>query len=208
MKCRVITIARSLGAGCEEIGHLVAKELGFRYVDDEIITRAAEKAGVSPETVAQVERTEPLIMRILESMARYSVEPMAGPVALMASDPSLVSPAYEKLIEQVVRETAAEGNVVIVAHGAAMHLAGTEGLLRAFVTASPGVRAERLAREAKLDEQRARKAIQDSDRQRHQYLRRFCDVGQESPTHYDLVANTDLLTARQAAQAIVSASRQ
>jgi len=207
MESRVITIARSLGASGEEVGHLVSKELSFRYVDEEIIVRAAEKAGVSPEVIAQVEQTQPLIVRILESMARYPVEPMAGQVVALASDPSLRSPAYEKLIEQVIRETAAEGNVVILAHGAGIHLAGTKDLLRVFVTGSPGVRSERLKHDAKLDEQPARKAIRDSDRQRREYLRRFCDVGQESPTHYDLVINTDFLTTPQAAELIVSASR-
>jgi hypothetical protein len=44
MACRVICISRSLGAGGEEIGRTVAKELGLRYADEEIITTAAEKA--------------------------------------------------------------------------------------------------------------------------------------------------------------------
>jgi hypothetical protein len=44
MACRVICISRSLGVGGEEIGRTVAKELGFRYADEEIITTAAEKA--------------------------------------------------------------------------------------------------------------------------------------------------------------------
>ncbi|MBI2912403.1 MAG: cytidylate kinase-like family protein [Chloroflexi bacterium] len=207
MARRIITVARSLGAGGEEVGRLVAKELGFRYVDDEIISKAAEKAGVSPDTVAQAERTEPLIMRVLDAMGHFPADPLVGPVVTFAADPSLRSPAYDELIEEVVRETAARGNVVIVAHGAGMHLAGTDGLLRVFVTGLAAARAERLRREAKLDERRARKAIQESDRQRRQYLRRFCEVAQESPTHYDLVINTDVLTAQQAANLIVAASR-
>ncbi len=75
MACRVICISRSLGAGGEEIGRTVAREMGFRYADEEIITRAAEKAGVSVDTVAQVEHTPSLIARILESMARTPPSP-------------------------------------------------------------------------------------------------------------------------------------
>ena len=207
MARRVITIARSLGAGGEEIALLVAKEMGFRYVDEEIISTAAERAGVSPETIAQAERSEPLIMRVLDAMGRFPVDPLVGPAVAFASDPSLRSPAYEELIEEVVRETAARGNVVIVAHGAGIHLAGTEAVLRVWVTGSAAARAEQLKREANLDERRAGKAIQDSDRQRRQYLRRFCDIAQESPTHYDLVINTDVLTAQQAAKLIVATSK-
>ena len=70
------------------------------------------------------------------------------------------------------------------------------------------VRAERLVREAKLDERRARKAVQDSDRQGREYLRRFCDVGRELLTHYDLVINTDALPSSRAAELIVTASQR
>jgi cytidylate kinase len=69
------------------------------------------------------------------------------------------------------------------------------------------VRAERLAREANLDASEARKAIAESDRQRREYLRRFYDIRQELPTHYDLVVNTDVLTLPLAAQLVVSAAK-
>ncbi|HEY5625944.1 MAG TPA: cytidylate kinase family protein, partial [Dehalococcoidia bacterium] len=65
MLSTVVCISRSLGAGGEEIGRTVAAELEFRYADEEIIVRAAQEAGVSPETVAEAERTPGLITRIL-----------------------------------------------------------------------------------------------------------------------------------------------
>lgn len=204
MTCRVVCISRSLGAGGEEIARIVAKKLGFRYTDEEIIIRAAEQAGVSPKSAAQAEQTPGLIARILEAMAS---SPDVVGWSSYAALPSQAEPAYEGLFERVIRETAKAGNVVIVAHGASVPLAGMSGLLRVFVTASPAVRAERLAGEGNLDEGRAKKAIQDSDRQRRDYLRRFYDVRQELPTHYDLVVNTDSLTLPQAAQLIVSAAK-
>ena len=205
MACRVICMSRSLGAGGEEIGRTVAKELGFRYADEEIITRAAEKAGVTPGTVAQAEHTPSLIARILESMARTPPSPEGWSGAAIL--PSNTRPDYESLIEKVVRETANEGNVVIVAHGASITLGDLRGVLRVLVTASPAVRSERLVREAKLDEQAARKAIDESDHQRREYLRRFYKVRQELPTHYDLVVNTDSLASPLAARLIVSAAK-
>ena len=208
MSCQVITIARTLGAGGEEIARSVAGELGFRYVDDEIIRRAAEKAGVDAETVAQAEHTPGLVTRILDAMGRSPMVTLAGPVVPAALDPPLGLSAYESLIVEVVRETAAQGNVVVVAHGAGMHLAGLSGLLRVFITASPEVRAGRLVREAGLDERSARKAVAASDRQRREYLRRFCDVGQELATHYDLAINTDTLPSSRAAELVVSAAQR
>jgi hypothetical protein len=205
MACRVVCISRSLAAGGEEVGLTVAKELGFRYADEEIIIRAAKKAGVSQELVADAERTPSLIARILESMARTppSPEGWSGTAIL----PSNTTTDYGSLIEKVVRETANEGNVVIVAHGASITLGDLRGVLRVLVTASPAVRSERLVREAKLDEQAAKKAVDESDRQRREYLRRFYKVRQELPTHYDLVVNTDSLASPLAARLIVSAAK-
>lgn len=207
MKCRVITVARSLGAGGDEIAHAAAEALGFRCLDEEIIVKAAERAGVSQEAVARVERTDPLFLRVLESLARVSVDPVGGVVMPPVLDPALRQPEFEALISEVIKETAAEGNVVFLAHGAGMHLAGTDGLLRIFVTASPDTRAIRVARESGLTEKVARKAIADSDRQRREYLRRFCEVRQELPTHYDLVINTDVLRPVESAELIVSLAK-
>ena len=205
MNSHVICISRSLGAGGEDVGRGVASELGYRYADEEIIIKAAEKAGVAPEAVAQVEHTPGLIVRILEAMAGAPPGPEGWAGAAIA--PSVDRSIYQGLIERVIRETGNKGNVVIVAHGASVPLSGVSGVLRVLVTGSPEVRAERLAGEADLDGPRARIAIKESDRQRREYLRRFYSLGRELPTHYDLVVNTDVLTVPLATRLIVSAAR-
>src|SRR3990172_6078700 len=204
MTSRIISISGWLGGGGEEVGRTVAKELGFRYADEEIIVEAAQQAGVSPETVAQAEHTPGLVTRILESMGRVPIDPegWSAHAALLAA-----TPGYETLIVRVVQETATAGNVVIVAHGASIPLAGASGLLRVLVTGSPAARAERLVREAGMGKAEARKAIDESDRQRRGYLRRFYNLRQELPTHYDLVVNTDILTPPLAARLVLAAAR-
>ena len=202
MSCTVVCISRAVGAGGEEIGRIVAAEFGFRYADEEIIVRAAQEAGVSPETVAQVERTPGLLERILESMARTPLA--AEGLSSVAPPEPLVTPKYEGLIERIIRDIADQDNVVIVAHGASLPLADKRGVLRVLITGSVEVRAERLAQKADLYDW-ARKMIRESDRQRQRYLRRFYDVERELPTHYDLVVNTDVLSPQLAAQLVATA---
>lgn len=203
MVCRVVGISRSLAAGGEDVARLVAEDLGFRLVDDEIVTRAAEKAGVTPATIEKVERSPSLIDRILKYMGAAPADPGFG-VYMPAPVP--VSESYEGLITSVIRETAAAGKVVILAHGASFPLAGTEGLLRVFVTGSYEARAARLAAEG-ADAATARKQVAQSDEQRRDYLRRFYDVQHESPEHYDLTVNTDSITTETAAALVVAAAR-
>src|SRR5207249_3119088 len=59
---------------------------------------------------------------------------------LLAAEEIDASPSYRRLIQEVIREVAAQGNVVILAHGASILLAGTPGLLRVLVPASPATR--------------------------------------------------------------------
>ncbi|MEI6722317.1 MAG: cytidylate kinase family protein, partial [Betaproteobacteria bacterium] len=66
MPYKVITIARTLGAGGEELGTELAKALGMRYMDSEIIVQAAARAGVTVEEVARIEGRKGLIQRILD----------------------------------------------------------------------------------------------------------------------------------------------
>jgi cytidylate kinase len=204
MSRSVVCISRAAGAGGEEVAQLVAQQLGFRYVDNEIVQRAAEKAGVSQEQVAQAEHSQPLVSRIMEALAMAPAMAEGGYVAAPIPGPAV---AYSHLIEHVVRETAESGNVVIVAHGASHALGGRPEMLRVFVTASPQTRAARLARESSIDEPAATKSIEASDKERARYLERFYKVRQELPVHYDLTLNTDLITPATAATLVVAAAR-
>ena len=209
MAHQVVCISRSRGAGGEAVGRIVSNELGFRYVDDEILVRAAERADVDPSLVADTERRKSLLTRVLEVLASSGASQLdpAGafaPDALIAVNPSA---NYQELIGEVIRETGAEGKTVIVAHAASMTLAGTAGLLRVLITASPETRAQRLAEANSVSEGDARKQIDDSDSARDDYFRRFYDVSEELPTHYDLVVNTDSLSLAAAAGVVVAAAQ-
>ena len=70
MPYNVITIARTLGAGGEELGKSLAVEFGKRYIDSEIIERAAILAGVTTSEVARAEGRKGIMQRILENLAK------------------------------------------------------------------------------------------------------------------------------------------
>jgi cytidylate kinase len=203
--CQVITIAFTDGARAEEIGRRVATSLGFRYVDDQIVERAAEMAGVTQAEVAAVEHSQPLIARILAALATSAMADPSGMTAVALVDPD-PSPAYRALIGEVIRQTADAGRVAIGAHGAGILLAGRPDTLRVLITGSLAVRTRRVSIERGIAEQDAQKAVVRADRERTAYLQRFYDVREELPTHYDLVLNTDALTPDRAAHVIHAAA--
>src|SRR5262245_22423937 len=158
MGVEVVTIALTTGARAEQIGRLVAEHLGFRYVNDEIIDRAAEQAGVSRQAVAEVEQSPTLITRIMNSLAAGMAAEWSGrPLTGEEIDPSA---SYRRLIQAVIREVAAKRKAVILAHGASILLANSPGVLRVLVTASPSTRVARVATESGQDERQAKREIE------------------------------------------------
>jgi cytidylate kinase len=202
--CSVLCVSYTTGSDGDEIGRRVAEQLGFLYVDEDIVARAAAQGGLDPGDVADEERRKTYATRILEALAKGG-----GDTLLLAATAGMevLSPAdIRALIRETVVQTAAGGNVVIVAHAAAHAIEPGPRTLRVLVTASTATRARRVAGAEQVDEGKAARTIKDSDAGRRDYLKRFYSVDSESSTDYDLVINTDVLSAEQAAEIIVRAA--
>ena len=213
MDVRVVCISRTMAAGGEGVGELVAGRLDFRYVDEQIVTLAARQAQVDPALVAAAEHRQPLLKRLLETLP--SARGVAAAMTLATGVPvdafagaacgsRAASEEMRMLIRAAIREVARAGRAVIVAHAASMALARVEGVLRVLVTAPIGIRVRRLVAAQGLSAAEAEAAIAASDLARRDYLSRFYAVKEELPTHYDLVLNTEVLTTEQAAAAVVA----
>jgi Cytidylate kinase-like family len=218
MKVRVVCVSRTMAAGGEDVARAVSQRLGFRYVDEEIVAQAAEREKVGVAVIENAERRQSFLDRVLESFAVAPIPEamvftatLGYPVGIAGADPGAAAfrgtEHYRQLIRDVVLETAAQGDVVIVAHAAAMALGGREDVLRVFVTASPQTRAARLAETSGLDPKEAAKEIADSDKSRRDYFKSFYQIRDEQPVHYDVVVNTDFLSPQQAVDVVVAAVR-
>ena len=207
MSCSVICISRSTGSGGETVGRLVAERLGFLHVDEEIVARAAARGGLSPADVADEERRKSLTARILGPMFDGGNSAMALGVAVpVMTGEELGSSEIQALIREAIEQTAARGDVVITAHAASHALEPGAGILRVLVTASPATRALRVSEQERVDMAKAERTVKAADTARRDYLRRFYNVAEELPTHYDLVVNTDLISLEQAAAFVAGAA--
>src|SRR5262245_64956922 len=77
MACTVVCISHAAGAGGEEVGRLVADRLGFLYVDEEIVARAAAKGGLDAADVADEEKRKSFAVRALNALAQGGGEAWA-----------------------------------------------------------------------------------------------------------------------------------
>src|SRR2546421_6878057 len=142
----VVCISHASGAGGEEVGRLVAERLGFLYVNEEIVARAAAKGGVDTADVADEERRKSLAARMLTAIAQGGGESwaMGGSVPARSSD-ELGGDEIRALIRETIEQTAARGKAVIVAHAASYAVPQGAAAPRVLVTASPATPAARVA---------------------------------------------------------------
>jgi cytidylate kinase len=205
MSFTVVCISAVDGARGEEVAPAVARELGFRLVDEEIVRTAAHEAGVDASQVAEVEKRRSLAIRLLDSLGTstsLSTFAMAGYV------PPVDAPGESDLrglIRTTIEELAQRGDAVIVAHAASMALGDRDDVLKVMLTASNAARQRTLAEQRGLDEKAARKEVERGDANRADYLKRFYGISHESPADYDLVLNTDRLGPAGAVRLVVQA---
>ena len=200
----VVCVSRSAGAGGEEVGKLVAERLGFLYVDEEVVARAAARSGIDIERVADEERRKSMFAGLLEYLAEGGGAVVLAAAPVQADGPS--GEAVRAFIREAVQDFVERGRTVIVAHAASFAVGAGEETLRVLVTAPQETRARRLAEAGGLDAEEAGRLVRRSDGDRSDYLKRFYGVPQELPTHYDLVINTDTISFAHAADVIAKAA--
>jgi hypothetical protein len=144
---RVVSISPTDGSAGEQVGRIVARELGFQLVDEEIVAQAAREAGVDAEVVADVERRKSVLNRLLDGLAEGGSVGASGlpgfAVTTEAAGPD--RDTLRGLITSVLQESAERGNVVIVAHAASLALATRTDVLRQRLTADPSAATRRSA---------------------------------------------------------------
>ena len=94
------------------------------------------------------------------------------------------------LTEQVIREAAASGNVVIVGRGAGFVLRDNPDVFRVFLRAPETVRVRTLMDRFGLTEAEARRRMHETDSNRAAYIKQLYGHDWCDPDEYDLVVNT------------------
>src|SRR5256712_6142964 len=69
----VITISHEMGAGGPEIGMSLAKRLGYRHVDQELIQDAVRRYGLAEEKLSHLDESKPTLFERFDAEARHYI---------------------------------------------------------------------------------------------------------------------------------------
>ncbi|MGH7629873.1 MAG: AAA family ATPase [Gemmatimonadales bacterium] len=202
----LITISRQYGAGGSEVGRRVAEALGWRLVDNELVERVAERAGLSAAEVAgREERTPTFIERLAQVLASSTPElfpPAKGTV------PELSEPALVRITEAVVAEVAAEGRVVLIGRAAPAVLDRDRDALHVKLVASPAFRVRLAAERLGMDVKDAERIMRQTDEARERYHRERYGRDWKDAVNYHMVLNSERLGLEGAAAVIVGEAKR
>jgi cytidylate kinase len=174
----VITLARQHGARGTELARRLADDLGFAFLDQEIIHRIAEST----------HRSE----RVVTALDERNREPLTDWLAAFASPSYMSTAEYRSHLARVVGLVAHEGGAVIVGRGAHLIL-GKGRALRVLAVAPLDARVRTVMEEERLSDRAARRRIQEVETSRRAFLAKQFHAEFAEPTDFDLVVNTAAL---------------
>src|SRR5213083_1799296 len=203
----VITITRQYASGGSEVARLVAVGLDWTVIDNEFVDQVAQRAGLPVEEVAQREERAP---GLLERLARTLA--VASPEMFISS---ATAPRVEqdeativKMTERVIAEAAAHGRIVLVGRGAQAVLAQRPDALHVYVAAGKPWRLRLAVERLGVNPAEVEKVVDETDRQRDQYVRTYYGRHRQDVANYDLVVNTEKLGLEGAAALVAAEARR
>ncbi len=224
----VITLTGRTASGAREVGPRVASLLDIDFVDQQLMVQAAQRCGVPIGVVAERDerygsfrqRVAGVINTILERSAASGADPLAGPgsleavlarsyteVGLEEEGKEFSDKTYLDTVSAIISELAASGRIVILGRGSQMILADLPRALHVLCVAPKVLRHERFAEREGIEADEAKRRVDENDRGRAAFYKKFWKVDVQDPCLYDLTIDTSHFTLDQAAELIATAVR-
>ncbi len=183
----VITISRQMASGGAYIGHLLARKLGWQYVEREVLHQAAKRLGVDIAALSAVEeRRTSFIENLIKGFAFGTPE--------AAYIPPSRRPVYDqelfKTEANIMKEIAGRYDSVIVGRAGYFVLQGRPGVINVFIHAPIEFRIRRIQTFHHVTAEQARKELEDSDRIRERFLKSTTGTDWNDARNYHLCVDS------------------
>ncbi|GAA1456897.1 cytidylate kinase-like family protein [Nocardiopsis exhalans] len=219
----VVTISATFGAGGSVVGPAVAARLNVPFLSRAVPSAVAAEIGCSLDEVLQRDDRAPGgLERLLSSAARLPTVTLGSVDTAFIGTTNdegrlLYDHEFVEQTERVIRDVARDGGVIL-GRAAAVVLADHPGALHVRLD---GSRQARLRRARRLWDAGDReecgghgwgpdpptpRLLDDNDRARASYVRRFYRVDPADPDHYHLVIDSTALSTDACADVVVRAA--
>mgnify|MGYP000372322948 FL=1 len=181
MAKKIITISREFGSGGRFIGEEVAKKLGISYYDKNIISRIAEKSGLSPEYIQE----------------NAELSPKKGLFAYAFSGRDITGKSVEDMVYEaqrnIILELAEKEPCVIIGRNADYILKDRDDVLNVFIHGDMLEKIKRITGLYNVKEKEAVKMMADTDKRRRTNYNFYTDQNWGKASNYTLCLNSSQL---------------
>ena len=184
----VITVSRQLASGGTYIAHSVARKLGFKYLDNELLYKAATFLGADKrELLNREERITGFIEKVVRSFSFGSPETAYLPPSIRPINDVDLFDAEARII----REVADSCNAVIVGRAGSYILREHPGLVKVFIHAPFDFRVKRVMEFRNIaDKNIALAEMEESDKRKEQFMSTMTGAAWTDARHYHLCIDT------------------
>ena len=181
MKKRIITISREFGSGGRFIGEEVAKRLGIKYYDKEIIGQIAKESGLAPEYIEE----------------NAELSPKKGGFAYAFTGRDITGKSVEDMVyeaqRKVILEIAEKESCVIIGRNADFILKDRDDVLNVFIHGDVPEKVKRICRLYHVTETDAVKMMADIDKRRMTNYQFYTEQKWGMAGNYSLTLNSSQL---------------
>jgi cytidylate kinase len=187
MNYRILTVNREFGSGGGRIAQTIARWLGWKLLDREIIDAIAYAAHVEKKVVNRYDEHVEGWLKRLNQQAMRSAALAAG--LELAEDSLFDAGAMVQITQKVLEEAYSEGNCVIVGRGSQCVLQHKPDVYHVFVYAPLKERIHRL--QSRLEKgANVEQRLRTVDEERAKYLQQNFGKSWCNPHLYDLMVSS------------------
>ena len=178
----VITISRQFGTGGHEIGEELARRLGVKLLDKQILNEVASRMRIVEDAVEKIEMRNPLWR---DDFTNFYRNYMAN-ATYDGQELEDTSHALFQAQADAIRSIADEESCIIVGRCGFDIFAKHPNALKIFIHSSVDCRKRRIAEKYDISEQDAAAMIVDNDYSRELYTKKFTGRDWKDATNYDI----------------------
>ena len=192
----IITIGRQFGSGGKGVADALGRKLGIPVYDNELITKAAQESGFSPDLFRQSD----------EKRRPFSLSSIFG--GSYDADNCMNDKNLFLIQSETIRHIAEQGSAIIVGRCSDYILRDMEGVLNIFLTCPIEIRAERIAERLGISREKAQEMAAQKDKGREEYYNYYTFGNWGTAPTYDLCIDSSLLGIEGTADFIIELARQ
>jgi cytidylate kinase len=182
----IVTVSAAYGAGGAVVGPKLAERLGVPFLDRALPTRIAERLAIPlEEALARDEAVGGVLSRMAMRLA-----PVGLAFGATTAPETVDEEAFRRATEEVIREHAAGGDLVVLGRAAALVLRDDPRSLHVRLDGPRERRLEQAVRLGDGDPAEAEKRLDENDRAREAYVRHFYHADPRDPALYHLTVDS------------------